>query len=65
MFRQMCILFITFPGASRLSLNFSGNSTSPAYNQLQPVTDFSNASFPVTGNPYLKPQYRQHALHTV
>ena len=39
------------------SLNFSGNSLSPSYTQLQPVTDFSNASFPVTGNPHLKPAY--------
>ena len=40
-----------------LSINFSGSSNQPSYTQLQPVTDFSNTLYPVTGNPDLKPEY--------
>lgn len=40
-----------------LSLNYDGVSSQPAFNQLQPVTDFSNALYPVQGNPDLKPQF--------
>ncbi|HKB44034.1 MAG TPA: outer membrane beta-barrel protein, partial [Chitinophagaceae bacterium] len=29
----------------------------PTYSELQPVTDFSSALYPVTGNPDLKPEY--------
>jgi len=43
------------------SLNYSGTTNSPTYSELQPVTDFSNASYPVTGNPDLKPEFN----HTV
>jgi hypothetical protein len=37
------------------SMNYSGESTQPTFMQLQPVTDYSNALYPVQGNPDLKP----------
>ncbi|HEX3384195.1 MAG TPA: outer membrane beta-barrel protein, partial [Mucilaginibacter sp.] len=37
------------------SLNYSGSTTQPTFQQLQPVTDYSNALYPVQGNPDLKP----------
>lgn len=40
-----------------LRLNYNGNSNQPAFNQLQPVIDFSNALYPVQGNPDLKPEF--------
>ncbi len=46
-----------FSRTQTLSANYSGSSTQPTYTELQPVTDFSNASYPVTGNPDLKPEY--------
>ncbi|TWJ01600.1 outer membrane receptor protein involved in Fe transport [Mucilaginibacter frigoritolerans] len=39
------------------SANYSGASNQPTYSELQPVTDFSSALYPVTGNPDLKPEY--------
>ena len=46
-----------FSRSQTLSANYSGTSNAPTYSELQPVTDFSNASYPVTGNPYLKPEF--------
>jgi hypothetical protein len=46
-----------FSRTQTLSANYSGSSTQPTYTQLQPVTDFSSALYPVTGNPFLKPEY--------
>jgi hypothetical protein len=46
-----------FSRTQSFSANYSGSSVSPTYTELQPVTDFSNALYPVTGNPNLKPQY--------
>lgn len=40
-----------------LSVNYNGTSQQPTYTQLQPVTDFSSASYPVRGNPDLKPEF--------
>lgn len=40
-----------------LSLNYNGGSEQPSFSVLQPVIDFSNASFPVQGNPDLKPSF--------
>ncbi|MBK0380449.1 TonB-dependent receptor [Mucilaginibacter segetis] len=40
-----------------LSLNYNSSSNQPTYTELQPITDFSNASYPVTGNPDLKPEF--------
>jgi hypothetical protein len=46
-----------FSRTQTLSVNYSGASNMPTYTQLQPVTDFSNALYPVTGNPDLHPEY--------
>jgi hypothetical protein len=46
-----------FSRTQSLSANYSGSSNMPTYTELQPVTDFSNALYPVTGNPDLKPEY--------
>ena len=43
-----------------LSLNYNGSSSQPTYTELQPVTDFSNASYPVEGNPDLKPEFNNN-----
>jgi uncharacterized membrane protein YgcG len=45
----------------RFSINYSGNPSEPAFNQIQPVRDVSNPQNPVVGNPDLKPSFR----HTV
>jgi hypothetical protein len=39
------------------SLNYSGSTTQPTFSQLEPVTDYSNALYPVQGNPDLKPSF--------
>jgi hypothetical protein len=46
-----------FSRTQTLSANYSGGSVMPTYSELQPVTDFSSALYPVTGNPDLKPMY--------
>jgi len=46
-----------FSRTQTLSANYSGSSVMPTFSELQPVTDFSSALYPVTGNPDLKPQY--------
>jgi hypothetical protein len=46
-----------FSRSQSLSFNYSGASNSPTYAELQPVTDFSSANYPVQGNPELKPEY--------
>jgi len=46
-----------FSRTQSLSANYSGSSNMPTYTELQPVTDFSNALYPVTGNPDLRPEY--------
>lgn len=50
-------LIYNFSRTQSLSVNFSGSSSMPTFTELQPVTDFSNAQYPVTGNPDLKPEY--------
>ncbi len=40
-----------------LAFDYQGVSNSPAYYQLQPVIDFSEASYPMQGNPDLLPEY--------
>ena len=47
----------TFSRSQSFSANYSGNSNQPTFNQLQPVTDFSNALYPVQGNPDLRPEF--------
>lgn len=46
-----------FSRTQSLSINYSGASNQPLYTELQPVTDFSSALYPVEGNPDLKPEY--------
>src|SRR5262249_6497433 len=46
-----------FSRSQALTFNYSGSASSPQYYQLQPVTDFSNASYPVQGNSNLVPEY--------
>jgi len=46
-----------FSRSQALTINYQGASKSPTYNELQPVVDFSNASYPVQGNPDLLPEY--------
>ena len=46
-----------FSRSQAFSLNYNGSSSQPSFTQLQPVTDFSNALYPVQGNPDLKPQF--------
>ncbi len=46
-----------FSKSQALSLNYNGSSSSPSFTQLQPVIDYSNALYPVQGNPFLKPQF--------
>jgi hypothetical protein len=46
-----------FNRSQSLRFNYNGSSNQPAFNQLQPVTDFSNALYPVQGNPNLKPEF--------
>jgi hypothetical protein len=46
-----------FSRSQSFSANYSGSSNQPSFSQLQPVTDFSNALYPVQGNPNLKPEF--------
>jgi len=46
-----------FSRSHTFMFNYNGSSSSPSFSQLQPVTDFSNALYPVQGNPDLKPQF--------
>jgi hypothetical protein len=46
-----------FSRSQSLSINYGGSSSQPTFSELQPVTDFSNASYPITGNPSLRPEY--------
>ncbi len=49
-----------FSRSQSLSLNYNGASNQPTYNELQPVVDFSNASYPVQGNANLKPEFNNN-----
>jgi hypothetical protein len=46
-----------FSRSQSFSVNYNGSSSQPSFTQLQPVIDFSNALYPVEGNPNLKPQF--------
>ena len=46
-----------FSRTQSFSVNYGGSSVMPTYSELQPVTDFSNAQYPIIGNPDLKQQY--------
>lgn len=40
-----------------LGLNYSGATTEPTFEQIQPFRDVSNPNYPVVGNPNLKPSF--------
>jgi len=46
-----------FSRSKTFAVNYNGSNTAPSFTQLQPVIDFSNALYPVQGNPYLKPAF--------
>lgn len=46
-----------FARSNSLSFNYNGNNNQPSFSQLQPVIDYSNALYPVQGNPLLKPEF--------
>jgi len=46
-----------FSRSRNFSINYNGSSSTPSFSQLQPVIDFSNALYPVEGNPKLSPQF--------
>jgi hypothetical protein len=52
-------LTYNFNRTKSFTTSFNANITSPTYNQLQPVYDYSNPQFPVIGNPNLKPSFQQ------
>jgi len=56
-FSPVARFIYNFSRSQSLSVNYSGASNTPQYYQLQPVTDFSNATYPVEGNPKLDPEY--------
>ena len=41
----------------RFNINYSGRANEPSFTQLQPFTDYSNVSAPVTGNPDLAAEF--------
>lgn len=46
-----------FSRSKTFAVNYNGSNAAPGYSQLQPVIDFSNALYPVQGNPNLKPAF--------
>lgn len=46
-----------FSRSQSFSLNYNGSSNQPAFNQIQPVIDFSNTLYPVQGNANLNPEF--------
>ncbi len=49
-----------FTRSQTFSANYNGYSNQPSFNQLQPVTDFSNATYPIQGNPNLNPEFNNN-----
>jgi hypothetical protein len=46
-----------FSRSRNFTVNYNASSSAPSFTQLQPVTNFANALYPVEGNPDLKPQF--------
>ncbi len=46
-----------FSRSQSLNFNYNGSNNQPAYSQLVPVINFSNALYPVQGNPNLNPEF--------
>jgi len=53
----------SWSNTERLAINYSGTPTEPTYNELQPVTDYTNPQNPVIGNADLKPSFT-HSITT-
>jgi hypothetical protein len=49
-----------FSRSQALNFNYNGSSSQPNFNYLQPVIDFSNALYPVQGNPNLVPEFNNN-----
>lgn len=49
-----------FTRTQALNFNYNGSSSQPNFNYLQPVIDFSNALYPVQGNPNLIPEFNNN-----
>ncbi|HTD41268.1 MAG TPA: outer membrane beta-barrel protein, partial [Mucilaginibacter sp.] len=56
-FSPVARFIYNFSRSQALTFNYNGSSSSPTYAELQPVTDYSSANYPVQGNPDLKPEY--------
>ncbi|MDB5134749.1 MAG: outer rane beta-barrel protein [Mucilaginibacter sp.] len=56
-FSPVARFIYNFSRSQSLSFNYSGASNTPTYSELQPVTDYSSALYPVQGNPNLNPEY--------
>lgn len=46
-----------FSRSRSLNINYNGSTNQPGYQQLQPVSDYSNPQYITTGNPNLKPEF--------
>lgn len=46
-----------FSRSRSLNINYNGSTNQPGYQQLQPVTDYSNPQYITIGNPNLKPEF--------
>lgn len=49
-----------FSRSQALNFNYNGASSQPNFNYLQPVIDYSNALYPVQGNPNLIPEFNNN-----
>ncbi|WPU94269.1 outer membrane beta-barrel protein [Mucilaginibacter sabulilitoris] len=46
-----------FSRSKAFSVNYNGSNAAPTFSQLQPVLDYTNAFYPVMGNPNLNPAF--------
>ena len=46
-----------FSRSQALTFNYNGSNNQPTYTELNPRLDLSNASYPVQGNPGLRPEF--------
>ena len=50
-------LAYNFSRSRSLNINYNGSTNQPGYQQLQPVTDYSNPQYLTVGNPDLRPEF--------
>jgi hypothetical protein len=50
-----------FSVTQKFDINYLGTPIQPAYNQIQPIPDYTNPTNPIIGNPNLKPGF----LHSI